>query len=81
LEYVGLFVGSWAWGQDALFLQNQPSATDVVMGTNGLSNLSTGNSTVYMDRAAEEPVTQGTSEGGIIRAKYRATNASVFITN
>lgn len=78
-ENVGVFVGSWTWGQDALFFQDLDGATDIVMGVNQLSNLATGTSTVYMDRTTEVNVSQGTGNGGIIRHKYRAMNQSVNV--
>ncbi|TSJ41327.1 hypothetical protein [Fluviicola chungangensis] len=78
-QSVGVFVGSWTWGQDALFYQNQSGATNIVMGITGLSSLALGTSTVYMDRANETTVAQGTSEGGKIRSKYRALNKVVQV--
>jgi hypothetical protein len=78
-QSVGIFIGSWVWGQDALFYQNQLGATNIIMGVNGLSSLSLGSSTVYMDRTNETNVSQGTSEGGKIRSKYRALNKVVQV--
>jgi hypothetical protein len=78
-QSVGIFVGSWVWGQDALFYQNQLGATNIIMGVTGLSSLSLGSSTVYMDRTNETTVSQGTSEGGKIRSKYRALNKVVQV--
>ena len=78
-QWVGLFIGTWTWGQDALFLQNSVGADNLILGVNQMSNLAVGNSTVYMDRATGVEVTQGTSEGGRIRGKFRATNATVMI--
>ncbi|MDF3026603.1 MAG: hypothetical protein K0S23_910 [Fluviicola sp.] len=78
-QSVGIFIGSWVWGQDALFYQNQLGATNIIMGVNGLSSLSLGTSTVYMDRTNETNVSQGTSEGGKIRSKYRALNKVIQV--
>lgn len=78
-QYVGLFIGSWAWGNDALLVQTNQGADNLVLGTTQLSNLPLGNSTCFMDRSTEVDVTEGTGEGGKIRGKYRATNASVMI--
>lgn len=79
-QSVGVFVGSWTWGQDALFFQNSEGATDIVMGTNKLANLPVGSSTWYLDRSTQDQVSEGTSEGGFIRARYRAENIQVIMT-
>ncbi len=78
-QSVGIFIGSWTWGQDALFYQNQLAATNIVMGVTGLNSLSLGSSTVYMDRTNETNVSQGTSKGGKIKSKYRALNKTVQV--
>lgn len=80
-EHVGLFVGSWTWGDDALFIQSADNATNIVMGTNQLSNVPVGPSTLYMDRWTEVAATEGTSEGGVVIGKYRAENRVVQIIN
>lgn len=79
-ERVGLFVGSWAWGQDAAFLQINEGATDLVLGRNQLQNLPDGTSILYMDRTTEVEVGEGTSAGGVVRATFRAENINVDIT-
>lgn len=78
-ESVGVFVGSWTWGEDAAFLATGQGTTDLVMGIQGLSNLALGSSTVYMDRVNQVAATQATSEGGVVRAVYRPTNAVVQV--
>ncbi len=78
-QWVDLFIGSWTWGQDALFIQNSDGASDLVLGVNQLSNLPIGNSTMFMDRSTDVEVTEGTGEGGRIRGKYRAKNIEVAI--
>jgi len=80
-QQVGLFVGTWTWGQDALFVQSGLGATNLVLGLNGLSNLSLGNAKCYMDRSTETDVVDGTSEGGRIRGKYRALNADIVVVD
>ena len=50
-EQVSVFVGSWTWGDDALFFTDSDGATEIVMGVTAKSNLALGSSTVYMDRA------------------------------
>lgn len=80
-EHVGLFVGSWAWGDDALYIQSADNATDIVLGTNQLSNVPEGPSTLFMDRSTNVDATQATSEGGIVIGKYRATNVQVQVVN
>ena len=78
-ERVNLFIGSWTWGQDALFFAVGNGTTDIVMGISQLSNLALGTSTAYVDRVNEVAVTQGTSEGGVIRATYRPLNVTVQV--
>ena len=80
-DQVGIFVGSWAWGDDALFWTDADGATEIVMGVNGLQNLVNGTATVYMDRWNAVNVAEGTSEGGRIRYKYRAVNATVTVVD
>lgn len=78
-QSVGLFVGSWTWGQDALFFQNSEGASNIIMGTDKLGNLPLGTSTFFMDRATQLQVSEGTGEGGFIRSKYRAENLEVVV--
>ena len=80
-EHVGLFVGSWTWGDDALYVESSDNATSVIMGTNQLSNVPVGPSTLFMDRWTDVPVAQGTSEGGQVVGKYRAENKVVQVVN
>lgn len=78
-EHVSVFVGSWTWGDDALFFQDQDGATEIIMGVNAMSNLALGTSTVYMDRVLQKSLSEGTSEGGRILYKYRGTNVQVQV--
>lgn len=78
-QRTALFVGSWTWGDDALFIQANEGANNIVMGTDQLANVALGTSTLYMDRTTEMDVEQGTSVGGKIRGKYRATNVQVTV--
>jgi hypothetical protein len=78
-QAVGLFIGSWQWGNDALALQINEGANNIVLGINQMANLATGISTCFMDRRTEKEVSQGTSVGGKIRGKYRATNVQVTV--
>ncbi|MFL0810577.1 MAG: hypothetical protein K6L76_09195 [Agarilytica sp.] len=80
-DQVGVFVGSWVWGDDALFWEDGDGAASVVMGVNQLSNLPLGTAVVYMDRWNERNVAQGTSEGGKIRYKYRGSNAVITVVD
>lgn len=80
-EIVGLFVGSWVWGDDALYLQSNDNASNIVLGTSQLSNVPVGPSTLFMDRSTEVEVTEGTSEGGLVVGKYRAQNRIVQVVN
>ncbi len=78
-QHVGVFVGSWTWGEDASFWTTDYGATEIVMGITQKSDLALGSSTVYMDRSTVHDVAQGTPEGGRIRYKYRCTNAAVVV--
>ena len=78
-QRVGLFIGSWTWGDDALSIQTADGATDVVLGTEQLDNLPLGPSTCFMDRSKDVAVSEGTSEGGRIRGKYRAMNQQITV--
>ncbi|MEO9533729.1 MAG: hypothetical protein ABJG68_01930 [Crocinitomicaceae bacterium] len=78
-QKVSVFVGSWTWGEDALFYTDALGATDLVMGVTQMANLATGTSTVYMDRATATDISQGTPEGGRIRYKYRPTNVTIQV--
>ncbi len=80
-DQVGIFIGSWAWGDDALFWTDADGATEIVMGVNALQNLVNGTAVVYMDRWNAVNVAEGTSEGGRIRYKYRAINATVTVVD
>ncbi len=79
-QAVGLFIGSWKWGEDALVLEGGSGTSGIVVGTDKLSNVAEGSSTFYMDRLTEINVQEGTEEGGKIRGKYRAKNIDVTIT-
>lgn len=78
-QYVGIFIGTWTWGQDALSLQDGDGATNMVIGLNQINQLAVGAATCIMDRTTDLPVSQGTSEGGRIRGKYRALNKQVQV--
>lgn len=78
-ERVDLFVGTWTWGQDAIFFAYGNGANNIVMGTNQLANLAEGTSTLYVDRIHEVAISEGTSEGGVIRTRYRPTNITVQV--
>lgn len=78
-ERTNLFVGSWTWGEDASFFAFTPGSTNIILGVNQLSNLALGTSTCYIDRVNEVATTQGTSEGGLIRTRYRPTNVQIQV--
>lgn len=80
-EDVELFVGTWTWGEDALFVENSDNATEIVMGTDQLSNLATGSSTVFMERSTKTDPQEATGAGGLIVGKYKAENKNVQIIN
>ncbi len=78
-ESLGLFVGTWTWGKDALFFTNANGATNLVMGVNSKSNLSLGQATVYLNRTYKETNIDGTSKGGSISYTYQPLNATVQV--
>lgn len=78
-ERVALFIGSYTWGQDAFLLQTQTGANNIIIGVNNMSNLAEGSSTCYMDRVTETNASQVTGNGGMIRTRYRGTNASITV--
>jgi hypothetical protein len=78
-ERADFFVGTPVWGQDALFFATGQGSTNIVMGVNQLAGLAEGNATCILDRVKETPVTQGTSEGGVVRSRYRALNKQIQI--
>jgi hypothetical protein len=80
-QEVGIFVGSWAWGDDTWNYTNSVGATNMVFGINSLSNLPLGTSTVYLDRSTKTTNIQGTSKGGVIRGKFRAPNRIVTVVD
>jgi hypothetical protein len=80
-QAVGLFIGSWTWGQDALYYQDGDGATNLVLGTGQLSNVVVGPAMCYMDRTTDVAVTQGTEKGGRIRGKYHALKKQVQVVD
>lgn len=78
-DQVGIFVGSWAWGDDALFWIDDDGATEIVLGANQMQNLALGTAEVFMDRWNAVDVVQGTAAGGRMRYKYRAANVVVTV--
>ncbi len=80
-DQVGIFIGSWAWVDDALFWTDNDAATEIIMGVNRLQNLVNGTAVVYIDRWNAVDVTEGTSEGGRMRYKYRGPNATVTVVD
>jgi len=78
-QEVGVFVGSWAWGDDTWNFTNSVGATNMVFGINSLSNLPLGTSTVYLDRTTRKTNIQGTSRGGVIKGKFRAPNRVINV--
>ncbi len=78
-ESVGLFIGSWKWGDDALYLQTSEGASKLVLGKIQKKNLPVGPSTCILDRTKQLEAEDATSEGGVIRNKYRAVSKEVQI--
>ena len=78
-ERANLYIGSWTWGQDAAFFAYATGATNIVMGINQLNGLALGTSSCYLGRVNEVAIAEGTSEGGVIRTRYRPTNIQVQV--
>ncbi len=79
-ETVGVFIGSWKWGDDAGSIQSSVGASNIIVAKNNLASLPLGPSVFYMDRTNEKFLQAGTPEGGTILSKYRAKNIDVQIT-
>ena len=80
-ESVGLFIGSWTWGQNAAYAQVGDGSANLILGTGKLSGLPIGSSTVYMDRSILKNLTQKTTVGGTIKTSFRAKNKVVQVVN
>jgi hypothetical protein len=78
-QSVSIFVGSWTWAQDALFYTEADGATNLIMGVQSKSGLSTGPAIIYMDRAMRSSTINGTSQGGTISYIYRPKNDTVQV--
>lgn len=78
-ERVNLYVGTWTWGQDAAFFAFGQGQTNIIMGVSQMNGLALGNSTLYMDRVNEVSITQGPTEGGVVRTRYRPLNQQAVI--
>ncbi|MGV6862054.1 MAG: hypothetical protein ACWA41_09795 [Putridiphycobacter sp.] len=80
-ERASFYIGTPSWGEDALFSQDDLGATDMVLGVTQKSNLTLGSATLVMDRVMATDITEGTSEGGRIRYRYRGSNVSGAVVN
>lgn len=78
-QSVGIYVGTWAWDNDALFYTNATGGNNLVMGVQAKSGLTPGQATVYMLRQVENNSINGTSKGGVIRYAYRPLDKNVVI--
>lgn len=78
-ESIGIFIGSWGWGKDALFYTEADGATNLVMGINSKANLALGTSTVYLNRTYKNTTINGTSKGGSISYTYQPINDTVVV--
>lgn len=66
-QRVNLFIGTWTWGQDALYSESALGAEEMVLGTARLQALAEVNSTCYLDRITETALAEQTAVGGLIR--------------
>ena len=80
-DQVAVFIGSWQWGDDALSWTDADGATEIVISVTDKRNLALGSATVFLDRWNAVDVAEGTAEGGRIRYKYRAPNATVTVVD
>ena len=71
-EGVSLTIDGIAQNNVEIFWQTNVGGTNMVLDANKLKNLGLGTATMYMDRGTTIPLTQKTSAGGEIIAKYRA---------
>lgn len=78
-QNVGLFIGNWTWGQDALFVEDGDGATHLVLGVTKLNRLTLGEYTCLLDRTTDRPISEGTEKGGRIRGKFRAVNRMIQV--
>ncbi len=75
-QHVNFFIGTPTWGEDALFFNGDLGGTDIVLGITQKENLALGAATLVMDRVTATDVSEGTSESGRMRYRYRCTNVS-----
>jgi len=80
-QEVGVYIGSWSWGDNTWNFTNSVGATNMVFGINSLANLPLGTSTVYLDRTTRNTSIQGTSKGGVIKGKFIAPNRVINVIN
>lgn len=80
-ESVGVFVGSWTWGQDAAFYTDSDGATNLVMSVTSKASLSLGNAMVYMNRVLQKPADQAPSSGGVVVYQYVSKQQPIIVVN
>ena len=80
-EFVGVFIGTWQWGDDALFVQDGDGASNIVLGVNELAGAAVGQATMYMDRWTSKLAGEAPSAGGVVVGKHRAQNITVQVVN
>lgn len=78
-QRVSLFIGSWTFGEDGLFVENTEGASSMILTKDMLDNVKVGNSTFFMDRTTAVDIEEGTDEGGRIRATYQTENINVEV--
>ena len=78
-EKVSLFVGTWTWGECAEYYADEIGDNNIALKAGQIESLSTGVSTLFLDRTKSVDITQGTIYGGTISYKYRCTNKDVEV--
>jgi len=78
-QRVGLFIGTWTFGEDGLFIEEGDGATSLILAKDVMEDVKTGSSTFFMERTTAVDIAEGTDEGGRIRATYQPENIKVEI--
>lgn len=78
---IKLEIDSWFWGSDAEFVADTMGQSYMIMEPSELSDLNEGDGNAKLYKTVESSVVQGTSEGGVIRNKFRALDRDVKILN
>ena len=78
-ERVVLTVNGVLEGDGQIFTQNNLHAKSIILALNQLQILGQGQGSLWMDRYYEPALTEKTSAGGSISARYRPVNKTVYL--